>query len=170
MSINIKSVWEELKQRAEACRECEFCNTRAKVVFGEGPIDSKVVIVGEAPGKQENLQGRPFIGPAGDLLTKILQNGGGIKRDTVYIKKTRQSIAAKANKYIEMHQIFGSAVVIVTTKDNCYYGQYPYTKLTENYRRNNTAKRQLEGMARHKIISHVTPKLFIEATKRTKAK
>ncbi len=85
MSINIKSVWEELKQRAEACRECEFCNTRAKVVFGEGPIDSKVVIVGEAPGKQENLQGRPFIGPAGDLLTKILQNGGGIKRETVYI-------------------------------------------------------------------------------------
>ena len=86
--MNINSAWEELKQRVAACRGCDLCKTRTNTVLGEGPIDSKVVIIGEAPGKQEDLKGRPFIGSAGDLLTKILENGGGIARNSVYITNT----------------------------------------------------------------------------------
>ena len=85
MITDINSMWKELRQRIETCQFCELCNTRAKAVFGEGPIHSKVVVIGEAPGNQENLEGRPFVGPAGNLLTGILENGGGIARNSVYI-------------------------------------------------------------------------------------
>ena len=76
MTIDIKSAWEELKAQVEACTKCELCKTRNKTVFGEGPTENcKVVIVGEAPGEDEDNSGRPFVGKAGQLLTDILEKG-----------------------------------------------------------------------------------------------
>ncbi len=86
MSIDINSAWNELKERVKNCQKCGLCETRHNTVFGEGPeINCKVVIVGEAPGEDEDMSGRPFVGKAGQLLTGILENGGGIKRNSVYI-------------------------------------------------------------------------------------
>ena len=85
MSIDINSAWNELKQKVSNCRKCGLCNTRKNTVFGEGPINCKCVIIGEGPGADEDEQGKPFVGKAGQLLTNILQNGGGIPRHTVYI-------------------------------------------------------------------------------------
>ena len=86
MSIDINSAWNELKERVKNCQKCGLCETRHNTVFGEGPeINCKVMIIGEAPGEDEDISGRPFVGKAGQLLTGILENGGGIKRNSVYI-------------------------------------------------------------------------------------
>ena len=89
MSMNIETAWEELKQKVSECRKCGLCDKRRNTVFGEGPeYDCRVMIVGEAPGADEDATGRPFVGKAGQLLTGILENGGKIQRSTLYITNT----------------------------------------------------------------------------------
>lgn len=66
------SSWKELKARCEACRDCPLCRNRHHVVFGVGNEHSPLLFVGEGPGEQEDLQGTPFVGPAGKLLDDML--------------------------------------------------------------------------------------------------
>jgi DNA polymerase len=66
------------------CRRCGLCEGRTRTVFGSGPPESKIVFIGEAPGREEDLQGLPFVGRAGQLLTKMLA-AMGFSRDEVYI-------------------------------------------------------------------------------------
>ena len=64
--------WEELKKQCLACTRCALCKTRNHVVFGVGPSDVDIMFIGEGPGEQEDLQGEPFVGPAGKLLDDML--------------------------------------------------------------------------------------------------
>lgn len=73
-----------LERAVSACRRCSLCAGRTRTVFGSGNPASKIVFVGEAPGREEDLQGLPFVGRAGQLLTKILA-AMGLARDEVYI-------------------------------------------------------------------------------------
>lgn len=66
------------------CQQCELAKTRTNFVFGEGPDDARLVFVGEAPGYDEDREGRPFVGRAGKLLTKIIL-AMGLLREEVYI-------------------------------------------------------------------------------------
>lgn len=75
----------ELGLRVEQCRKCRLAGTRTRTVFGEGSPTAKVMFIGEGPGKQEDLSGRPFVGRAGELLTRIIERGMGIPRSSVYI-------------------------------------------------------------------------------------
>ncbi len=75
----------ELRQRVLACVKCaHLASSRKNVVFGVGNIDAELMFVGEAPGADEDAQGEPFVGRAGELLTKIIQ-ATGLKRSDVYI-------------------------------------------------------------------------------------
>ena len=75
----------ELYREIALCRECEeLARTRNKVVPGEGPENSQIVFIGEAPGFHEDQQGRPFVGQAGQFLEQLL-GSIGLKRDDVYI-------------------------------------------------------------------------------------
>jgi len=75
----------ELRARAMVCQKCpHLAASRKNVVFGVGDVDSPLMFVGEAPGADEDEQGEPFVGKAGQLLTKIIQTMG-FTRDTVYI-------------------------------------------------------------------------------------
>lgn len=65
--------WEELKAECSACTRCGLCQTRHNVVFGIGNETADVMLVGEGPGEQEDLQGIPFVGPAGKLLDDMLR-------------------------------------------------------------------------------------------------
>lgn len=76
---------EQLRLLALACEKCKLCQTRTTVVFGEGDPDARVMFVGEAPGQREDETGRPFVGRAGQLLDKIIQNAMGMRRQDVYI-------------------------------------------------------------------------------------
>ncbi|MGB9894083.1 MAG: uracil-DNA glycosylase, partial [Candidatus Saccharicenans sp.] len=76
--------WEALIKKILSCRFCPLYKTRTQAVPGEGNRKAKLMFVGEAPGRDEDLQGRPFVGRAGQLLTKIIQ-AMGFSRDEVYI-------------------------------------------------------------------------------------
>jgi DNA polymerase len=77
-------IFEELESRALVCTQCALAATRTQVVFGVGALDSRLVLVGEAPGKNEDLRGEPFVGAAGRLLDTLLGEIG-IDRSEVYI-------------------------------------------------------------------------------------
>ena len=75
---------ETLRTTAEGCSDCRLSETRTNVVFGVGSADADVMIIGEAPGKNEDLQGEPFVGRAGQLLDSLMTEVG-IERAQVYI-------------------------------------------------------------------------------------
>jgi uracil-DNA glycosylase family 4 len=75
---------EQIKQQALVCVKCRLCESRKKVVFGEGNLRARLMFVGEAPGFNEDQQGRPFVGSAGELLAKMI-SAMGFSRDDVYI-------------------------------------------------------------------------------------
>ena len=74
----------ELRAAAATCRACDLWRTGTQTVFGEGKPTSTVMFIGEQPGNQEDLQGKPFVGPAGNLLDKALAEAG-IDRTKVYV-------------------------------------------------------------------------------------
>ena len=76
---------EKLREHIGDCQRCGLSQGRHHLVFGEGAPQARLVFVGEAPGRDEDLAGRPFVGEAGKLLTKIIENGMGLARDQVYI-------------------------------------------------------------------------------------
>ena len=65
--------WDALKKECAACRGCELCRTRTNLVFGVGNEKAEILFIGEGPGEQEDLQGEPFVGPAGKLLDDMLR-------------------------------------------------------------------------------------------------
>ncbi|HEX7188619.1 MAG TPA: uracil-DNA glycosylase family protein, partial [Actinomycetes bacterium] len=74
---------DELRAAAEGCRGCELWEPATQTVFSAGPPSARVVLVGEQPGDQEDRQGAPFVGPAGRLLVKAVEEAG-LARDEVY--------------------------------------------------------------------------------------
>lgn len=74
----------ELRDTALSCTACRLAETRTNVVFGVGDPDARLMLVGEAPGKNEDLQGEPFVGAAGQLLDELM-GSIGITRDEAYI-------------------------------------------------------------------------------------
>jgi uracil-DNA glycosylase family 4 len=80
----ISSTLEDVRSELGDCSRCSLHKTRHNLVFGEGSPQAGLVFVGEAPGADEDAQGRPFVGRAGQLLTKIIE-AMGLKREDVYI-------------------------------------------------------------------------------------
>lgn len=76
--------WPQLRERVADCRRCALCETRTRTVFGVGNERSEWLIVGEAPGAEEDRQGEPFVGRAGQLLNAMLR-AVGLAREQVYI-------------------------------------------------------------------------------------
>ena len=74
----------EIREELGDCTRCRLCETRKSIVFGEGNPRARLVFVGEGPGRDEDIQGRPFVGRAGQLLTKIIQ-AMKLERKDVYI-------------------------------------------------------------------------------------
>ena len=76
--------WEELKLAVSGCRQCSLAESRTNTVFGTGSVDADLLIVGEAPGADEDRAGEPFVGRAGGLLTQMLA-AIGLTREEVFI-------------------------------------------------------------------------------------
>ncbi|MER8372607.1 UdgX family uracil-DNA binding protein [Mesorhizobium sp. M1406] len=74
----------ELQEAANGCRRCPLWRHATQTVFGEGPDNAKVIFVGEQPGDQEDLAGKPFVGPAGRVFDAILDDAG-VDRQKVYV-------------------------------------------------------------------------------------
>jgi DNA polymerase len=76
---------DEVRTHLGDCRRCGLCEGRQEIVFGDGNPDADILFVGEGPGEQEDRQGLPFVGRAGELLTQMIEKGIGIQRSDVYI-------------------------------------------------------------------------------------
>ncbi|MGL4367255.1 MAG: uracil-DNA glycosylase [Brevinemataceae bacterium] len=74
----------EIYHKCLECRACDLCSSALNLVFGDGNADSNLMIIGEAPGADEDAQGKPFVGKAGQLLIKTLKKYG-LERDEIYI-------------------------------------------------------------------------------------
>ncbi len=74
----------EIAQEVQSCARCPLVQGRTRAVPGEGPLDAGIMLIGEGPGFQEDQQGRPFVGPAGELLNQLL-GLAGLSREQVFI-------------------------------------------------------------------------------------
>lgn len=92
---NLRASWEALFNDARDCTRCDLYKFAIQTVFGEGPLDASIMFVGEQPGDQEDIAGRPFVGPAGALFDEALQKAG-IDRSAVYVTN-----AVKHFKFIQ---------------------------------------------------------------------
>lgn len=92
---NTLAAWEDILKDARGCTRCDLYKCATQTVFGEGPLDSRIMFVGEQPGDQEDLAGRPFVGPAGAVFDEALEKAG-IPRSEVYVTN-----AVKHFKFIQ---------------------------------------------------------------------
>ena len=76
--------WEDLEKSIIGCKKCKLCNNRTNIVFAEGNKNANVMLIGEGPGSDEDAQGIPFVGKAGQLMNKAFE-GLGIDRSKLYI-------------------------------------------------------------------------------------
>ena len=83
-SVESDDAWRKIEEKALTCSQCVLHETRDRVVFGKGPTDAEVLIIGEAPGAEEDRQGIPFVGKAGLLLDQMLEACGTDPKE-VYI-------------------------------------------------------------------------------------
>lgn len=81
---NATKAWAALRDEAMACTRCHLYKHATQTVFGEGPVDAPLMLIGEQPGDQEDIAGRPFVGPAGQLLDDALAQAG-IDRSAAYL-------------------------------------------------------------------------------------
>jgi uracil-DNA glycosylase family protein len=93
----------KLREAAAGCTACPLHETGTQTVFGEGSSKAEVVFVGEQPGDQEDLQGKPFVGPAGKLFDKALEDAG-IDRSQVYVTNVVKHFKWQARGKRRIHQ------------------------------------------------------------------
>ena len=92
-----------LREAAEGCRACPLWKTGTQTVFGEGPARAAALFVGEQPGDQEDLEGRPFVGPAGRLFDRALTDAG-IDRGRIYVTNAVKHFKWVARGKRRIHQ------------------------------------------------------------------
>ena len=94
---------EALRERAHDCRNCHLWADATQTVFGEGPADARILFVGEQPGDQEDLRGRPFVGPAGQLFDRALAEAG-IDRARIYVTNAVKHFKHVPRGKMRLHQ------------------------------------------------------------------
>jgi uracil-DNA glycosylase len=92
-----------LTEAAAGCRACDLWRTGTQTVFGEGPVQAELMLVGEQPGDREDLAGRPFVGPAGRVLDESLA-AAGIERDAVYVTNAVKHFKWRARGKRRIHE------------------------------------------------------------------
>ncbi len=81
----VRRTLEAVRTELGECTRCGLCSGRTQIVFGDGNPNAALMFIGEGPGEQEDLSGLPFVGRAGELLTRMIERGLGIPRSEVYI-------------------------------------------------------------------------------------
>ena len=94
---------DELRRQAADCRNCDLWKCGTQTVFGEGGAHSRLMLVGKQPGDREDIEGRPFVGPAGKLLDRALEEVG-IDRDQVYVTNAVKHFKWEARGKRRIHQ------------------------------------------------------------------
>lgn len=127
---------EPIRRQALQCQACRLAKGRNSVVFGEGTLEASLVFVGEGPGREEDLQGRPFVGAAGALLAKMI-DAMGLKRQEVYITnvvKCRPPLnrPPEPDEISACHPYLVSQLKVIRPKVICALGRTAATALLES--------------------------------------
>ncbi|MBI3316196.1 MAG: uracil-DNA glycosylase, partial [Candidatus Omnitrophica bacterium] len=130
-----KSLLSALEEEYRQCRLCGLCDSRTQVVFGSGNPEAKLMFVGEAPGFDEDRQGAPFVGAAGQLLTKIIE-AMKLKRDEVYIAnclkcRPPQNRSPLPSEIVTCKPILMKQIEIIRPKIICALGKFAAQTLLE---------------------------------------
>lgn len=92
-----------LRRQARDCRACDLWKPATQTVFGAGPSDARIVVIGEQPGDQEDLAGKPFVGPAGKLLDRALDEAG-IDRSALYVTNAVKHFKFEPRGKVRLHK------------------------------------------------------------------
>ena len=101
--IPLNPTWQSLREAAVGCQACDLWKRGIRTVFGEGIVGAPLMLVGEQPGNDEDLEGRPFVGPAGRVLDEALE-AAGIDRDTVYVTNAVKHFKWRAAGKRRLHE------------------------------------------------------------------
>ena len=123
-----KVILDDLKNKALECKECALCNSRRNLIFGEGNPDAELMFMGEAPGLQEDIQGKLFVGKAGVLLTKIIE-AMGLKREDVYFAnclkcRPPHNRNPLPSEIVACREFFMKQIQIIKPKVICCLGKF----------------------------------------------
>ena len=102
MSAKISGL-EALREEAASCRACPLWKNATQIVFGEGPTHAPIMLVGEQPGDKEDLAGKPFVGPAGQMLDRALEEAG-VDRNKVYVTNAVKHFKFLPRGKFRLHQ------------------------------------------------------------------
>ena len=141
---NKETLLEPIQRKALVCQACRLCETRTQVVFGEGSLDARLVFVGEGPGREEDLQGRPFVGAAGTLLTRIIQ-AMKLRRESVYIAnvvkcRPPQNRPPEPDEIAACHGYLEAQLLTIRPKVICALGRTAASALLETAAPMNTLR------------------------------
>jgi DNA polymerase len=103
MDIPARPTIPKLREAAQGCRACELYKGATQAVLGEGPAKARAMFVGEQPGDREDIEGHPFVGPAGLLLDRALERAG-IERSDVYVTNVVKHFRFRARGKRRIHQ------------------------------------------------------------------
>ncbi|HLY06737.1 MAG TPA: UdgX family uracil-DNA binding protein [Rhizomicrobium sp.] len=95
--------WTAIREDARSCRACDLWRAATQTVFGEGPVQAPLMLVGEQPGDREDIAGKPFVGPAGRILDRALADAG-IARDKTYVTNAVKHFKFARRGKIRLHQ------------------------------------------------------------------
>ena len=100
---NALAEWTAARDEARDCRACDLWRPATQTVFGEGPVNAPLILVGEQPGDKEDVAGKPFVGPAGRILDRALEEAG-IARDKAYVTNAVKHFKFTRRGKIRLHQ------------------------------------------------------------------
>jgi DNA polymerase len=160
-------------KEASTCTRCRLSETRTKVVFGAGNADADLMFIGEGPGAEEDRQGLPFVGRAGQLLNQLLE-GVGLSRDAVWISNTVRcrppgNRDPQADEITACDRYTGAQVELIEPRVICTLGNFATKLITGNQ----TGITKVRGVPQAHLVGgravHVFPLLHPAAALRTPA-
>lgn len=92
-----------LKRKARDCHACPLWKPATQTVFGDGPADAEIMLIGEQPGQHEDIEGEPFVGPAGQMLDRALTEAG-LERDTLFLTNTVKHFKYEQRGKAKLHK------------------------------------------------------------------
>lgn len=154
-----------LSKRVHDCKRCRLSLTRTNVVFGEGNWNAELMFVGEAPGEEEDREGRPFVGKAGRLLTQLIEDVG-LRRSEVYIcnvlkcrppdnRDPEKDEIEQCREYLFLQIAFVRPKVLVTL------GRYAYNTIFDCEERITKVRGELRDFCGIKVIPTYHPSFLL---------
>jgi len=152
---------EEVRKELGDCRRCKLHRTRRTLVFGEGNERAKLMLIGEGPGYDEDIQGRPFVGKAGQLLTKIIQ-AIHLQREEVYITniikcRPPQNRNPEPDEIQSCHPFLLKQIEAIQPKIICALGAFAATTLLKTDAKITTLRGRLYDLEGIKVIPTYHP-------------